>query len=79
VVELLDEAQGTAQDSTGDRIYRALEIMDPLLPACAECGEQKPDVKAMQDPFTAAQYPEDDDHLVLNLCPPCATARFEES
>lgn len=76
VVELLDEAQGTAQDSTGDRIYRALEIMAPLLPACAKCGERKPDVKATPGPKT--QYPANDDQI-LNLCPPCATARFEKS
>lgn len=32
VVELLDEAQAHAHDSTGDRIRRALESMAPLLP-----------------------------------------------
>ncbi|MFE5811382.1 hypothetical protein [Streptomyces sp. NPDC056491] len=79
VVELLDEAQAYSQDSTGERVYRALELMAPLLPRCGGCGEQKPDVKAMKDPFTTALYPETDDHETVHLCPPCATARFEES
>lgn len=79
VVELLDEAQAHTQDSTGDRIRRALETMAPLLTRCGGCGEQKPDVKAMKDPFTEALYPEATDHETVHLCPPCATARFEES
>lgn len=79
VVELLDEAQAHAQDSTGDRIRRALETMAPLLPRCGGCGEQKPDVKAMKDPFTEVLYPEATAHEAVHLCPPCATARFEES
>ncbi|MGW2865932.1 hypothetical protein [Streptomyces sp. NPDC001205] len=79
VVELLDEAQAYSQDNTGERIYRALELMAPLLPVCEGCGEQKPDTKAMKDPFTTALYPEDTDHVTVHLCPPCATARFEES
>ncbi|MGP4001554.1 hypothetical protein [Streptomyces sp. 8N706] len=53
--------------------------MAPLLPLLPRCGggEQKPDVKAMKDPFTEALYPEVTDHV--HLCPSCATARFEES
>jgi hypothetical protein len=46
---------------------------------CEECGERKPDVRKMNDPFTEAQYPEDDDHTVMKLCEACATKRFEES
>lgn len=46
---------------------------------CQECGEHKPDVRTMPDPFTQALYPEDDDHQVMKLCDACATARFEES
>ncbi|MET9956323.1 hypothetical protein ABZ135_32915 [Streptomyces sp. NPDC006339] len=77
-VELLDEAQAYAQDSTGERIYRALEKLAPLL-VCKECGQQKPDVKVMPDPFTEALAPERDDHELMPLCHDCATARFEES
>ena len=79
VVELLDKAQAYTHDSAGERIHRALEAMAPLLPLCEGCGEQKPDVKAMRDPFTTALYPEDTDHETVNLCPPCAIARVEES
>lgn len=46
---------------------------------CEECGERKPDVQKMEDPFTRALYPEDDDHQVMKLCGDCATKRFEES
>lgn len=45
---------------------------------CEQCGERKPDVRKMPDPFTEAQHPEDD-HEVMKLCEACATARFEES
>lgn len=79
VVELLDEASAYSQDSTGERIYRALELIAPLLPYCEGCGEQKPDTKAMKDPFTEALYPEADDHETVHLCPPCAIDRFEDS
>lgn len=77
VLELLDEAQAHAEDTTGEKIDRVLEKLTPLL-VCQECGEQKPDVKVMADPFTEAQYPEDD-HEQMALCASCATARFEES
>ncbi|WP_432587007.1 hypothetical protein ABVG11_15150 [Streptomyces sp. HD1123-B1] len=46
---------------------------------CQECGERRPDVEKMPDPFTEALYPERDDHEVMKLCPPCATERFEDS
>ncbi|MGA4844672.1 hypothetical protein [Streptomyces sp. G45] len=77
-VELLDEAQAYAQDSTGDRIHRALEKLTPLL-VCKECGQAKDDVKVMPDPFTEALDPDRDDHELMPLCSGCATARFEES
>ncbi|WP_043271984.1 hypothetical protein [Streptomyces sp. CT34] len=77
-VELLDEAQAYAQDSTGDRIYRALEKLAPLL-VCKECGQQKDGVKVMPDPFTENLDPDRDDHELMPLCADCATARFEES
>ncbi|MEH0467198.1 hypothetical protein [Streptomyces acidiscabies] len=79
VTELLDEAQGYVQDSTGDRIHHALDLLKPLLLRCEECGEQKPDVEVMPDPFSTALYPEDSDHRKISLCPPCATKRFEDS
>jgi len=79
VTELLDEAQGHVQDSTGDRIRHALALLEPLLQRCEECGQQKPDVEVMADPFSTALYPEENDHRQIPLCPPCATKRFEES
>ncbi|MEV7595498.1 hypothetical protein AB0O42_35065 [Streptomyces sp. NPDC089922] len=79
VTELLDEAQGIAQDSTGDRIRYALDLLTPLLERCEECGQQKPDVQVMPDPFSTALYPEEPDHRQIPLCPPCATHRLEES
>lgn len=78
VLELLDEAQAHAEDTTGEKIDLVLARLAPLL-ICQECGEQKPDVKVMADPFTEAQYPERDDHERMALCASCATARFEES
>jgi hypothetical protein len=53
--------------------------MPKKLKKCQECGERKPDVRKMNDPFTEALYPERDDHEVMKLCADCATARFEES
>lgn len=79
VTELLDEAQGHVQDSTGDRIRHALDLLAPLLKRCEECGKQKPDVEVMADPFSTALYPDEPDHRQIPLCPPCATKRFEES
>ncbi|NUK55339.1 hypothetical protein HRW14_34885 [Streptomyces lunaelactis] len=79
VTELLDEAKGHVQDSTGDRIRHALALLEPLLQRCEECGQQKPDVDVMADPFSTALYPEETDHRQIPLCPPCATKRFEES
>ncbi|OYP10056.1 hypothetical protein CFC35_41815 [Streptomyces sp. FBKL.4005] len=79
VTELLDEAQGHVQDSTGDRIRHALDLLAPLLKRCEECGKQKPDVEVMADPFSTALYPDEPDHRQIPLCPPCATKRFEDS
>ncbi|MEU6010140.1 hypothetical protein [Streptomyces sp. NPDC047453] len=79
VTELLDEAQGHAQDSTGDRIRHALDLLEPLLLRCEERGKRRPDVEVMPDPFSTALYPEDPDHRQVPLCPPCATKRFEDS
>ncbi|WP_331718502.1 hypothetical protein [Streptomyces virginiae] len=79
VTELLDEAQGTAQDSTGERIRHALDLLEPLLQRCEECGKQQPDVQVMADPFSTALYPDEPNHRQIPLCPPCATKRFEES
>ncbi|AVZ77983.1 hypothetical protein SLUN_38815 (plasmid) [Streptomyces lunaelactis] len=79
VTELLDEAQGRVQDSAGGRIRHALALLEPLLQRCEECGQQKPDVEVMADPFSTALYPEETDHRQIPLCPPCATKRFEES
>lgn len=79
VTELLDEAQGHAQDRTGDRIRHALDLLAPLLKRCEECGKQKPDVEVMADPFSTALYPDEPDHRQIPLCPPCATKRFEDS
>jgi len=79
VAEVLDEAQGCLQDSTGSRIRYALDILTPLIHRCQECGEQKPDVEEMEDPFTTALYPESTDHSIVTLCHDCAVSRFEES
>ncbi|TJZ41224.1 hypothetical protein FCH28_37620 [Streptomyces piniterrae] len=79
VTELLDEAQAYVEDSTGDRLDRVLEILTPMLLACEDCGQKKPEVRVMPDPFSTAVYPEEPDHYQMPLCPPCATARFEES
>ncbi|MGW2748930.1 hypothetical protein [Streptomyces sp. NPDC001450] len=79
VTELLDEAQGFAQDSTGDRIRHVLDLLAPLLQRCEECGQQKPDVEVIPDPFSTALYPDEPDHRQIPLCPPCATKRFEDS
>ena len=76
-VEQLDEAKAYVTDKTGEHIDRALEGLDQLL-TCQECSQQKPDVQVMNDPFTEAQYP-DDEHERLPLCHDCAVARFEES
>ena len=78
VLELLDEAQAHAEDTTGEKIDRVLEKLTPLL-ICQECGEQKPDVKVMEDPFSRALEPERTDHERMVLCESCATARFDES
>ncbi|MGP9023204.1 hypothetical protein ACT1U9_32970 (plasmid) [Streptomyces sp. BR1] len=77
-VEQLDEAQAYAEDYTGQRIDRALQLLDPLL-ICKECGQKKDDVRVMADPFTTALDPDRDDHEQMPLCGACATARFEES
>ena len=45
---------------------------------CQECGERRPDVEKMPDPFAEALFP-DEEHEVMKLCPPCAIARFEDS
>ncbi|GGT78763.1 hypothetical protein ABT368_31785 [Streptomyces althioticus] len=79
VTELLDEAQGHVQDSTGDRVRHALTFLEPLLPLCEECMQRRPDVQVIPDPFSTALYPEETDHRQIPLCPPCATKRFEES
>ncbi|CAM5366489.1 hypothetical protein I6J39_16855 [Streptomyces californicus] len=47
--------------------------------ACETCGTKDKTVETMLDPMTTALYPEDTDHDEMTLCPPCATARFEES
>ncbi|GAA5613866.1 hypothetical protein Spla01_05057 [Streptomyces platensis] len=50
----------------------------PLIPhRCEECGERRPDVKRMPDPFVEGQGEEGAE--LMRLCPPCATARFEDS
>ncbi|MFF4249499.1 hypothetical protein ACFYY2_34295 [Streptomyces sp. NPDC001822] len=79
VVELLDEAQAYAQDYTGERIDKALDLLGPLLPVCLGCGKRGLDVEVMADPFTTALYPGDTDHEQVPYCPPCAVKRFEES
>ncbi|MEV5440797.1 hypothetical protein AB0K80_33060 [Streptomyces sp. NPDC052682] len=79
VTELLDEAQGHVQDSTGDRIRHALDLLQPLLLVCEECMKRRPDVEVIPDPFSTALYPDEPDHRQIPLCPPCATKRFEDS
>lgn len=46
---------------------------------CDGCGQHKPDVEVMDDPFSTALYPERDDHESMTLCALCARDRFEES
>lgn len=46
---------------------------------CDECGEEKPDVEVMIDPFCEALYPGDPGNPVMSLCHPCAAKRFEDS
>ncbi|MEV5204934.1 hypothetical protein [Streptomyces sp. NPDC053720] len=79
VTELLDEAQGVVQDSTGDRIRHALDLLSPLLFTCETCGKRQPDVTVMDAPHAAAVDPESPVHPQITLCPSCATDRFEES
>ncbi|MFE7056028.1 hypothetical protein ACFVAO_12520 [Streptomyces californicus] len=79
VTELLDEAQAHVQDSTGGRIRHALDLLEPLLPVCEECMKRRSDVEAIPDPFSTALYPDEPDHRQIQLCPPCAIKRFEES
>lgn len=78
VLELLDTAQGYAEDSVGERIDRVVEILTPVL-TCEGCSKCTPDVKVMDDPYTSAIDPEGEDHPQMTLCQSCATARFEES
>ncbi|MFJ9113000.1 hypothetical protein [Streptomyces sp. NPDC102283] len=47
--------------------------------SCESCGTKSDAVETMPDPMTTALYPEATDHDEMTLCPPCATARFEES
>ncbi len=79
VTELLDEAQGHVQDSTGDRIRHALALLAPLLLACETCGKRQPDVTIMDDPYAAAVDPDRAEYPQMTLCPACATDRFEDS
>ncbi|MFB7075244.1 hypothetical protein ACWF95_40165 [Streptomyces vinaceus] len=46
---------------------------------CQTCGTSGPDVEEMDDPFTAALYPERTEHDQMTLCPTCHVARYEES
>ncbi|MFE6691946.1 hypothetical protein ACFVFQ_36440 [Streptomyces sp. NPDC057743] len=79
VTELLDEAQGHVQDSTGDRIRHALDLLAPLVVLrCEVCGKSE-GVEVMDDPFSSALDPDATDHTQMTLCPSCATDRFEES
>jgi hypothetical protein len=79
VTELLDEAQGHVQDSTGDRIRHALDLLAPLLLQCETCGKRQPDVTVMDDPYTTVVDPDRAEHPQMTLCPSCATDRFEDS
>ncbi|MEU9072574.1 hypothetical protein AB0D60_37540 [Streptomyces sp. NPDC048306] len=79
VTELLDEAQGHVQDSTGDRIRHALDLLAPLLLRCETCGKRQADVTVMDDPYAAAVDPDRAEHPQMTLCPSCATDRFEDS
>ncbi|MFL4497580.1 hypothetical protein ACJ6WD_41040 [Streptomyces sp. VTCC 41912] len=80
VTELLDEAQGHVQDSTGDRIRHALDFLAPLLVLrCEVCGKRESGVEVMDDPFTSALDPDRTDHTQMTLCGSCATERFEDS
>ena len=50
----------------------------PLFPRrCQECGVRRSDVERMPDPFVEGQGEEGAEQM--DLCPPCAIARFEES
>lgn len=73
--EDLDEAAAYVGDYAGLRVNVARET---LAQTCQECGQKKPDVREMPDPFAEALYPEDD-HELMTLCHSCAVARFEES
>ncbi|WP_331764339.1 hypothetical protein [Streptomyces sp. NBC_01506] len=79
VTELLDEVQSYAQDKTGERIDKALGLLSALLLICQNCRATGPDVKQMDDPFTAALFTEWPTHEQVVYCENCATARFEES
>ncbi|WP_328753585.1 hypothetical protein OHT57_47285 (plasmid) [Streptomyces sp. NBC_00285] len=79
VTELLDEAQGFAQDSTGDCIRHVLDLLAPLLLRCETCGKSQPDVTVMDDPYAAAVDPDRAEYPQMTLCPACATDRFEDS
>ncbi|WP_370424412.1 hypothetical protein AB8O64_37095 (plasmid) [Streptomyces sp. QH1-20] len=79
VTELLDEAQGHVQDSTGDRIRHALDLLAPLLLRCETCGKREADVTVMDDPYAAAVDPDRAEYPQMTLCPSCATDRFEDS
>ncbi|WP_159024727.1 hypothetical protein [Streptomyces sp. CB02613] len=46
---------------------------------CETCGTKSATVEQMDDPYTAALYPEWPEHDQMTLCPPCAVARYEES
>lgn len=66
--------------SVGGRIWALLvaaNIAPPKL-ICQTCGSTGTDVATMDDPFTAALYP-DENHEQWTLCERCAVARFEES
>ncbi|MDQ0689013.1 hypothetical protein QFZ56_008059 [Streptomyces achromogenes] len=79
VTELLDEAQGHVQDSTGDRIRHALDLLAPLLLRCETCGKRQSDVTVMDDPYAVAVDPDRAEYPQMTLCPACATDRFEDS
>lgn len=76
-VDELDEAAAYIQDYAGQRIDRAVATLSRSL-VCQVCGQQKPDVEVMDDPFSKALDP-DEDHEQMTLCSLCARDRFEES
>ncbi|WP_157996881.1 hypothetical protein [Streptomyces otsuchiensis] len=45
---------------------------------CERCGQKRPDVVEMDDPFEAALFPEETPTRVW-LDPECAIERFEDS